>query len=168
MQYQNKPGIFKRIAAVAAAALATALIPINLQANEIIEIIQDAPELVQIDLGNDGHSHGDISAFEAAFRTKEGNKGVIEGFITTVDAASLEGGEVHHRLVDIVIDFGATDTLVVGGRSRYRSQAFELTADDPQTRAVVGGTGRFMGARGQITTIRMATGKYSHLIELVD
>ncbi|MBT7335735.1 MAG: hypothetical protein HN856_15245 [Gammaproteobacteria bacterium] len=168
MQYQNKPGIFKRIAAVAAAALATALIPLNLQANEIIEIIQDAPELVQIDLGNGGHSHGDISAFEAAFRTKEGNKGVIEGFITTVDAASLEGGEVHHRLVDIVIDFGATDTLVVGGRSRYRAQAFELTAEDPQTRAVVGGTGRFMGARGQITTIRMATGKYSHLIELVD
>lgn len=170
MQFQNKSGIFnwRPLAIRAAAVVAAALVSLTLQAGEIIEIEQDAPELIQIDLGSGGHSHGDISAFEAAFRTTGGDPGVIEGIIITMDAASLEGNEVHHRLVDIVLDFGANDTLVVSGRSRYRSQALELASSDPQVRAVVGGTGRFIGGRGQITTTRKATGKYSHLIELVD
>ena len=38
----------------------------------------------------------------------------------------------------------------------------------PQLRAVVGGTGIYMGARGQLTTVRNEDGTYEHLIELMD
>lgn len=37
----------------------------------------------------------------------------------------------------------------------------------PQIRAVIGGTGDYMGARGQLTTTRNEDGTYEHLIELM-
>ena len=43
-----------------------------------------------------------------------------------------------------------------------------MTSSEPQTRAIVGGTGIYLGARGQITSTRNADGTYTQLIELVN
>ncbi|MCP4382221.1 MAG: dirigent protein, partial [Hyphomicrobiales bacterium] len=59
-------------------------------------------------------------------------------------------------------------SLVVAGESVYAREATEMDADRPQIRAVVGGTGRFLGARGQVTTTRNADGTYEHVFELLN
>jgi alpha-D-ribose 1-methylphosphonate 5-triphosphate synthase subunit PhnG len=37
-----------------------------------------------------------------------------------------------------------------------------------QVRAVIGGTGDYIGATGQITTTRNDDGSYDHVVELID
>ena len=43
-----------------------------------------------------------------------------------------------------------------------------MTIDLPQVRAVVGGTGHYIGARGQMLTTRRGQGHYEHNITLID
>ncbi len=138
------------------------------QADQTIEIVQDRPDIVHVDIGADGGPHGDLLAFEAPFQTSEGEAGIISGMVMTVDLDVGTGGVYHDRVANIVLDFGADDTLVVGGQSRYGAQEAELSADVPQLRAIVGGTGRFIGARGQILTTRKDQGHYQHVITLLD
>lgn len=138
------------------------------QARDTFSIIQDKPELTHIDLGKEGPSHGDMLAFEATFTTTEGKKGTMNGLITTVDVPDGAGDKFFDRLADIVLDFGNADTLVIAGRSVYAVGAGEMVVDAPQVRAIVGGTGRFIGKRGQMTTTRRDAGHYEHKIELVD
>jgi hypothetical protein len=148
-------------------ACALALTGTSAQAEETFHIVQQKPELVHIDLGKDGASHGDILAFEAGFTTEGGKTGIMSGIITTVSIPEKEG-EFFDRVGNIVLDFGGIDSLVVAGNSVYAVSAGEMVVDAPQVRAITGGTGRFIGARGQITTTRRDAGHYDHKIELVD
>jgi hypothetical protein len=91
----------------------------------------------------------------------------MSGIIITVDIPESDG-EFFDRVGNIALDFGGIDTLVVGGRSVYAIGDGEMVVDAPQVRAITGGTGRFIGARGQITTTRRDAGHYDHKIELVD
>ncbi len=77
-------------------------------------------------------------------------------------------GEFFDRVGNIVLDFGGIDTLVIGGHSVYVVGVGEMAVDAPQVRAITGGTGRFIGASGQVTTTRRDAGHYEHKIELVD
>jgi hypothetical protein len=148
-------------------ACTVALTCASAQAAETFAIVQDKPELVHIDLGENGESHGDMLAFEAGFTTEDGQKGIMSGIIVTVDIPDAEGA-FFDRVGNIILDFGGIDSLVVGGHSVYPVGVGEIVVDAPQVRAIVGGTGRFIGARGQITTTRRDAGHYDHTIELVD
>lgn len=157
----------KSIFAIAFIACPLALTGASAQAAETFHIVQEKPELVHVDMGKKGASHGDFLAFEASFTTEDGKKGIMSGIIITVDIPERDG-EFYDRVVNIALDFGDIDTLVVGGHSVYASGDGEMVVDAPQVRAITGGTGRFIGARGQITTTRRDTGHYDHKIELVD
>lgn len=148
-------------------ACALALTGASARAEETFHIVQQKPELVHIDLGKDGASHGDILAFEAGVTAEDGKTGIMSGIITTVGIPAKDG-EFFDRVGNIVLDFGGIDTLVIGGKSVYVVGAGEMLVDAPQVRAITGGTGRFIGARGQITTTRRDAGHYDHKIELVD
>jgi hypothetical protein len=152
---------------LAGLACTVALTCASAQAAETFAIVQDKPELVHIDLGVDGGSHGDMLAFEAGFTTEDGQKGIMSGIIVTVGIPDAEG-TYFDRVGNIVLDFGGSDSLVVGGHSTYPVGVGEIAVDAPQVRAIVGGTGRFIGARGQVTTTRRDAGHYDHTIELVD
>ena len=68
---------------------------------------------------------------------------------------------------NIVLDFGGVDSLVLVGKSLYGTGEGEMTKYKSQVRAVTGGTGRCIGARGQITTTRVTSGEYKHVVELL-
>ncbi|MCP4382580.1 MAG: dirigent protein, partial [Hyphomicrobiales bacterium] len=117
---------------------------------------QDVPALAAVDIGIDGPSHADMLAFEAAIEAEDGAKGTLTGILITVDLP-VEADDIHEdRLGQLVFDLGSGSSLVVAGESVYAREATEMDADRPQIRAVVGGTGRFLGARGQVTTTRNA------------
>lgn len=138
------------------------------QAAETIKITQGVPKIEYIDIGTPGASHGDLMAFEAPFETEDGKTGVMSGLITIVSIPTDKDGGFIDRIGHGVIEFGSIDSLVLAGKAMYRSGQAEMNPNAAQVRAITGGTGRFIGARGQITTTRLDAGQYEHLIELVD
>lgn len=165
-----------RFAAVAAASLGvlilmgSALPGSRANADELktFAIEQDVPVLAVVDVGTVGRSHADMLAFEAAIVADDGTKGTLTGVLITVDLPIGPGDIQEDRIGQLVFDLGAGDSIVVVGASVYAETATEMDVDLPQVRAVVGGTGRFLGARGQVTTVRHDDGTYEHAFELLD
>lgn len=134
-------------------------------AKRTLKLHQNSPALVNLDLGSKGHSEGDMLAFEASVSGENGIKGTLYGLWITVDV--IDGDDkFEDRLGQIYADFGNGNSIVVAGRAVYVVDSQEITAGAPQVRAIIGGTGKYMGARGQVTTTRNADGSYDHLIEL--
>lgn len=138
------------------------------QAKQTFTITQSKPEIQHIDIGTTGMSIGDILAFEAPFKTKEGKEGRMYGMITLVSLPTGANDPFLDRISTIVLDFGGSDSLVINGKSVYGAYQGEIKDNVPQMRAITGGTGKFIGARGQISTTRNTTGTYEHVIELLD
>jgi hypothetical protein len=129
-------------------------------------VIQDAPTLTDVDIGPKGRTHGDMLAFEAALRSEAGNTGTLRGMLFTV-ALPGEGRPHEARIGQLYFDLGTGSSLVVSGGTVYSGQDAEMTMNAPQIRAVIGGTGEFIGARGQVTTTRRPDRTYEHAFELV-
>jgi hypothetical protein len=159
-----------RILAIAAslATLAVSCFSVEaMAAKRTIKLHQDKPQLVQISLGKQGASHGDMLAFEAAVSGEGGIKGTMQGMLMTVSIA--EGPDsFEDRTGQIYFDFGGANSLVVAGHSVYKGGSQEMEPGVGQVRAVIGGTGDYIGAAGQITTTRNDDGSYDHVVELID
>ena len=94
---------------------------------------------------------------------------MLTGFLITADVPDAETGDVHQdRLGQLSFDLGNGNSLVVAGEAIYPGEDAEMTANAEQLRAVVGGTGNFMGARGQVATTRNDDGSYRHEFTLLD
>ena len=134
-----------------------------------LTIHQDLPTLVHVDLGKEGASQGDMLAFDAAVETANGVKGKLSGFVLTVDIPEKDHEVFQDRIVSMVFDLGGANTLVIAGKSVYPHRGeLEMKKNNPQMRAVIGGTGKYIGARGQVSTTRDKDGGYTHRFELVD
>ena len=132
------------------------------------KVRQEVPVLVMVDVGDKGRSHADMLAFEAAIQREDGTAGVLRGLLTTVDLPDAEGDELEDRVGQLVFDLGDGSMLVVSGSSVYPAESIEMATNNAQVRAVIGGTGDFIGARGQVTTVRNEDGTYEHAFELLE
>jgi len=138
-----------------------------------LTITQELPTLVHVDVGSEGGSHGDMLAFTAEVTTDGGIKGVLSGLLTTVSIPVRNGEIFQDRIANMVFYLGGGNTLVVGGKAVYpHNEGVEMGAEMninlPQLRAILGGTGTFIGARGQIYTTRNEDGTYEHRVQLVE
>lgn len=147
--------------------LSLALAP-TAQAKQTFTITQGKPEIKRVDIGATGMSVGDLFGFEAPFTTQDGKMGRIYGIVTIVSIPTGTNDPFIDRLSSSILDFGKNDTLVVNGKTVYGTYQGEIKDNEPQLRAVIGGTGRFIGARGQISTTRTPSGSYEHEIQLLD
>ena len=129
---------------------------------------QQAPVLDTIDLRDAGHTNGDMLAFEASVTADDGTAGTLRGILITVDLPDDAGDVFEDRIGQLVFDLGGGNSIVVAGASVYAKATTEMKAEQSQIRAVVGGTGTFLGARGQVTTTRNSDGTYEHRFELMD
>lgn len=152
----------------AAAACLLLTIAANAQAKQTFTITQSKPDIQHIDIGTPGMSIGDILAFEAPFTTNDGKVGRMYGMITLISIPTGPHDPFLDRISTIVLDFGGSESLVINGKSVYGAYEGEIKDNAPQVRAVTGGTGRFIGARGQISTTRNPSGSYQHEIQLLD
>ncbi len=137
--------------------------------NTIIKINQEAPNIIHIDLDKDGVSHGDLLAFDADVITNNNVKGILSGYLLTIFIPEENHEAFQEKMVQMVFDFGEGNTIVVGGKAVYpHKDKSEMIKNQPQLRAIIGGTGTFIGVRGQIATNRNSDGTYEHLIELIE
>ena len=134
-----------------------------------IVLTQQPPALHPVDLHIEGASVADMVLYEASVAGEQGESGMLTGFLITADVPDAETGDVHQdRLGQLSFDLGNGNSLVVAGEAIYPGKDVEMTANAEQLRAVVGGTGEFMGARGQVETTRNEGGSYRHEFTLLD
>jgi hypothetical protein len=157
---------------VAAALSASALIAAcgahsTNPSNETFTVYQDAPKMSLLDLGAPGNSLGDVYHFSAPLHSERGGPvtGEVIGSKTLVKVATDANPNLERRATLLFFTFAdGKDQIIAFGAADYSPSAPEFDAGQPVVRAVLGGTGKYMGARGQVTSTRNADGSYAQVI----
>ena len=141
--------------------------------------LYNAPPMIEVfDYGFPGGSAGDIIVWHAPLASAmptEQNPDVEIGLCTGTIIVVRSGGEPlvgedgarEHRMTQVEFDWhGSSDSLVITGAHPYAQNTPQT--DRAIVRAVVGGTGRFIGARGEIVSTPIGNGWYEHRVRLVE
>jgi len=165
------PRIVTGLAALFASVLITACGAHSTnQSTEIFTVYEDAPKMSLLDLGAPGKSLGDVYHFSAPLPSERGGPvtGEVIGSKTLVKVATDANPNLERRATLLFFTFAdAKDQIIAFGAADYSSSAPEFDADQPVVRPVLGGTGKYMGARGQVTSTRNADGSYTQVFTLL-
>ena len=106
-----------------------------------------------------------VSVHDAVLRSSKGKPvGTFHVVITSV--AESAGVEAEKRMRDVVFYLG-DGQIVASGMGLYPKTEQYLVVSVPHRIAIVGGTGKYLGARGEVTTTRRADGTYRHVLTLL-
>jgi hypothetical protein len=137
---------------------------------ETLTIYQDPPTMSPLDLGPPGNSPGDAYYFSAPFYSSPGGRliGEVFGSKTLIKLAAQANPNTEKRATILFFTFtSAQDQIIVLGAVDYPSTTAEFNSDQPVVRAILGGTGKYMGARGQLTSTRKKDGSYKQAFTLL-
>ena len=109
---------------------------------------------------------GDVTVFEAPIKRDGKPYGSLMGTMTKVGAL---GQGTHpnreERMLTAVFDL-PNGQISILGVSFYKKKATYLPSKEPMTRAIVGGTGSYVGIDGEVTTTHNPDGSYTHIIKI--
>ena len=135
---------------------------------DTLTIYQDAPTLKPLDLGQPGNSAGAAYYFSAPLHSSGPVTGQVFGSKTLVKVAAQANPNSEKRATLLFFTFGdGQDQIVAFGAGDYPPTAAEFNAGQHVVRAVLGGTGKRMGARSQLTSTRNADGSYTQVFTFV-
>jgi hypothetical protein len=121
-----------------------------------------------IDAAPAGPSTGDVRTYYLTL-TKPGGStpiGYLTGTLTTVAEDQPSAG-MELRAADLVFVVGGpADQLVVGGVSAYSQQAPTIATKSVVVRPVIGGSGKYAGARGYCVTTHYADDTWTHAFHI--
>ena len=167
--------IFPRIVTGLAALFASVLITAcgshsTNQSTETFTVYEDAPKMSLLDLGAPGNSLGTsiISLLRYIQSAAVRSRGEVIGSKTLVKVATDANPNLERRATMLFFTFAdGKDQIIAFGAADYSPSAPEFDADQPVVRPVLGGTGKYMGARGQVTSTRNADGSYTQVFTLL-
>lgn len=110
---------------------------------------------------------GDQSFYTADLSVDGEPRGVLYGELRTVEAHHDDSGRVWERMGLATFRFTARDTIVVAGVVTYAEGALHSANGVPLYRAVLGGTGAYLGANGEVESVRAEGGTFTHTFTLV-
>jgi hypothetical protein len=131
----------------------------------LTQVSGDDVELTELDLNPSGDV-GDVTAFEAPVAKDGRPHGSFMGTMTKV--GSIGDGwniEREERMLTAVFDLPEGQISVLGV-SYYNESDRLLSIGEPATRAIVGGTGKYVGVDGEVTTVRNEDGSYTHTLRI--
>jgi hypothetical protein len=137
---------------------------------ETLTLYEDAPTLKLLDLGAPGNSPGDVYHFFAPLHSSPGGPvtGEVFGSKTLIKMATDANPNLETRATVLFFTFtNRQDQIVALGAHDYPPSAGEFDAGQPVVRAILGGTGKYMGARGQLAGTRNADGSYTQAFTLL-
>ena len=140
------------------------------QSTENFTVYEDAPKMSLLDLGAPGNSLGDIYHFSAPLHSERGGPvtGEVIGSKTLVKMATDADPNLERRATLLFFTFAdRKDQIIAFGVADYKPSAPEFDAAQPAVRAILGGTGKYMGVRGQVTSTRNADGSYTQVFTLL-
>jgi hypothetical protein len=121
-----------------------------------------------IDAAPAGPSVGDLRTYYLPLTRPGGTSriGYLTGtLLTTATARPRAGMEL--RTADLVFVVGGpVDQIVVGGVSAYAQSASTLSKKSVVTRPVIGGSGKYAGARGWCVTTHFQNDTWTHVFHL--
>lgn len=116
-----------------------------------------------IDNGLPGESPGDQRIFHFDGETGDGSAVVMDWIMTTTGLDTAEGGAESRVTLGVFSFTGAdTDQLMLEGVGLYPGSADTFVPDAELRRAIIGGTGRFRGASGEVLSTHLADGSWTH------
>ena len=129
--------------------------------------VDDPVELVFLDLNPTGDS-GDLTTFEAGLYLDDEPYGSVMGTITKVGSLG-EGAQTdrEERVLTAIYDLPGGQISALGISYYYEGDTL-LPKGQPMTRAIVGGTGEYVGVDGEVTTTRNPDDSYTHVLRLVN
>jgi hypothetical protein len=134
-----------------------------------LTIYEDPPTSNPVDVGGPGNSPGDSYYFFAGLRDHPGGAviGELYGSKTLIKPPVPARPDAEQRATLLFFVLGnRQDQIVVAGAPDYPPNAPEFKPDQPVLRAVLGGTGKYNGAGGQLTSIRNSDGSYKQEFSL--
>ena len=137
---------------------------------EIFTVYEDKPTLKLLDLGPPGNSPGDVYHFFATLHSSPGGPatGEVFGSKTLIKMPTDANPNLETRATVLFFTFtNRQDQIVAVGATDYPPTAGEFDSNQSVARAILGGTGKYMGARGQLTSTRNADGSYKQVFTLV-
>jgi hypothetical protein len=135
-----------------------------------LTVYEDAPTLSPVDAAPPGDSPGDAYYFFAPVRDQPGGSvtGQVYGTKTMVKPPAPGNPNVEQRATMLFFVFAnSQDQIVVAGVPDYPPNASQFQANQPVLRAVVGGTGKYNGVGGQLTSTRNPDGSYKQEFSLI-
>jgi hypothetical protein len=125
------------------------------------------PQPTLIDLGAPGDSVGDQRIWEFDAQSADQQKVVTDWIMTTTSQGSLVPG-MEKRLTVGVFAFGADgkDTILMQGIGLYPMTGSTLKSSAVLQRAVIGGTGKYAGAVGTVTSTHFDDNTWQHVFNL--
>ena len=167
--------IFRRMVTGLAALFASVLIAgcgahSTNQSTETFTVYEDTPKMSLLDLGAPGNSLGDVYHFSAPLHSERGGPvtGEVIGSKTLVKVATDANPNMERRATLLFFTFAdGKDQIIAFGAADYSPSSPEFDAGQPVVRPVLGGTGKYIGARGQVTSTRNADGSYTQVFTLL-
>jgi len=140
------------------------------QSSENFTVYEDTPKMSLLDLGAPGNSLGDVYHFSAPLHSERGGPvtGEVIGSKTLVKVATDTNPNLERRATLLFFTFAdRKDQIIAFGVADYTPSAPEFDAGQPAVRAILGGTGKYMGVRGQVISTRNADGSYTQVFTLL-
>jgi len=130
---------------------------------ETLVLHQDRFDVDVHDLGGDGVGPGDLYTWVAPATTEDGRTGTVVGEHVIV-VMPTDGPFREVRIGTSVIDLGNGDKIALGGLVPVTSPLGEIEPGTELVNAIIGGTGAFGGAKGEIRSIRGDDGSWTHTL----
>ncbi len=124
----------------------------------------DATNSQRIDLGTAGPSIGDLQIFYIPLTSSQG--GYLTGTLT-VTASNQPSAGIEVRIAAFTFSIGSqSDQILVGGSAVYDTTSPTVSIGVKTIRPVIGGSGKYAGARGWAESIQSADGTWTHTFRI--
>ena len=125
------------------------------------------PAPTTLDMGQEGDSVGDVRIWRFSARSSD-NKDVMMDWLMTTTGYAAHTTELESRVTLSVVSFDdkGKDTIQLQGVGLYPITGSTLKTEDTLERAVIGGTGKYVGASGAVTSTHLADGSWRHVFHL--
>jgi hypothetical protein len=125
----------------------------------------DASNSQSTDLGAPGHSVGDLLTVAIPF-TAGKQSGTLVGSLMTVAVDKPSVGQ-DIRTSQLTFVFGDNaNQIVIGGQAVYEISQPTLSIGVVTVRPVLGGSGKYSGARGYVESTRLADNTWKHVLHI--
>lgn len=136
----------------------------SVQKIQTVHVITGTQHLETLDFPPVGKSPGDVYVFDAPVLSPKANH-VIGRIRGTQTAIKLEHGVLTVQGM-ITYELGAGNEIIIGGLGSYPLSGVGLVKGKAFVRAVLGGTGKYAGATGTVTSKQIGPGRYDQVFRL--
>ncbi len=135
--------------------------------NELVVFHPPTNAPTYLDLGEPGASVGDIRIWHFDGTTGDGAPVVMEWIMTTTGLETAGPGSESRVTLGVFSFRGVVqDQILIQGVGLYDGGASTFKPDSTLTRAIIGGTGKYLGAAGEVLSIHFEDGSWEHVFKL--